>query len=726
MTYRALAGSGGAGALLLGSLLSAACAPGAPGPGTGGSAQAAETAGSVGTGRHALRGSADGALEVTAPDTVVNRYAVLRSDVHSGDRVLPLTAADGHGVAALMPLAAGDVLLIVQMQGADVQAGDRNAGTFGEVSDYGNAGLFELVTVKSIDMDQDRVEIHGNCRGLRNNYDAAGHTQVVRVPQYSTLNVQSGGSVGAPAWDGASGGVVALLVQGGAQIDGSIDVSGRGFRGGLRTVVTAMRQPGVGTFYASLNLLDGGAKGEGIAGGALDYVSIGGYGRGAIANGGGGGNRIVAGGGGGANGGTIADWNGQGVMPLDVLGGDKAWLLDPGYDATRTALAGGGRGGYTASSGKEDPTLVAPGDAKWMLDSRRERGGLGGRPVPNDAQKRLFFGGGGGAGDDFMDKAGRGGRGGGLLFLVAETIGGSGRLVANGEDGAPGETTLSGGGGGGGGGTALVSATALSGVSIEARGGRGGSQASTGAQAGGPGGGGGGGFIATPAGAQITRSADGGTGGTNASSDLLAFPRNGASNGAGGQVSDGAGGELGTGQACGGADLSMSVTSTPAQDQGQGQGQGQRSFTLRVDIQNRGPSPAAEPSFTLRVPAGGTLAQLQPGPWACTVGAAADQITCTLSTLPAGETSTVLVSLTPSVDVSTVAVTGEIHADSVDPDGSNDTAMLSVQIDGAVLSGGGLGCAVTGGGAARSGAGALFLALGLLGAALWRRRVWVD
>ena len=71
-------------------------------------------------------------------------------------------------------------------------------------------------------------------------------------------------------------------------------------------------------------------------------------------------------------------------MSTTLTGGAAAWPLDPGYDATQTAAAGGGRGGYTYSGTALDPTVVGPGDKTWLEDSRRERGGLGGRPVPND------------------------------------------------------------------------------------------------------------------------------------------------------------------------------------------------------------------------------------------------------------------------------------------------------------------------------------------------------
>ena len=65
-----------------------------------------------------------------------------------------------------------------------------------------------------------------------NDYAAAGHVQVVRVPQATSLLVESGGRMTAPPWDGRVGGIIAVHVNGAARIDGQIDVSGMGFRGG--------------------------------------------------------------------------------------------------------------------------------------------------------------------------------------------------------------------------------------------------------------------------------------------------------------------------------------------------------------------------------------------------------------------------------------------------------------------------------------------------------------
>ena len=81
-----------------------------------------------------------------------------------------------------------------------------------------------------------------------------------------------------------------------------------------------------------------------------------------------------------------------------------AWRLDPRY--ALSGGPGGGRGGYTYSANDLDATTQGPGVAGWGGNHRRERGGLGGRPLASSPATRLFLGGGGGAGDGNNDSTG--------------------------------------------------------------------------------------------------------------------------------------------------------------------------------------------------------------------------------------------------------------------------------------------------------------------------------
>src|SRR5690606_21595689 len=153
----------------------------------------------------------------------------------------------------------------------------------------------------------------------------------------------------APAWNGSTGGIVAIHAST-FVLDGSIDVSGLGFRGGAVDNMSVGAGSNV-TTYVSGSANQGGQKGESIAGAPSFYQNTlnGSFGRGAPANAGGGGTAHNAGGGGGANGNNGLFWTGQGVMSLAVTG-SAAWLLDPAAIANGdqlTTSAGGGRGGYT-------------------------------------------------------------------------------------------------------------------------------------------------------------------------------------------------------------------------------------------------------------------------------------------------------------------------------------------------------------------------------------------
>ncbi|MFO0576468.1 MAG: DUF11 domain-containing protein [Polyangia bacterium] len=469
----------------------------------------------------------DGAVTIlAATQQVVNRYAAVAADVKPGDKSIRVT-----GLAALN-VAAGDLLMVIQMQGATLDFTDTI--TYGEVINYNGAGRYEFVTVTGTDAAAGTVQVDSCGGGVRNAYSAAAHTQVVRVPQYTTLTVQLAGSIIAPAWNGSVGGIVAVHAQNSVSLNGSIDVSARGFRPGLLDNLTT--DPNLSMpIFRSTNAAAGGEKGEGIGGYSADYDASGGrYGRGAPGNGGGGGNSHNAGGGGGANAATKPWRRGQGVMDPAALGGAQAWLLDPGYIGNTNQLTsdgGGGRGGYTFGSVDLDARTVGPGQTTWGGDSRREVGGLGGRPVESGVTQRLFLGGGGGAGDGNNDAANQGGAGGGLVFLASPMVSGTGQILANGESALP---TRNGNndapGGGGGGGTVVVAAQTLTGISVSANGGRGGNQGVITNESEGPGGGGGGGFVAL-AGGTVTTSVSGGKSGTSLSTAVTEFPVNGATDG---------------------------------------------------------------------------------------------------------------------------------------------------------------------------------------------------
>lgn len=524
---------------------------------------------------------------------VLNRYGRLGVAASRGDKQLTLGSAQDF---ADLSLQAGDLLMLLQPQGAQLQTADTDQ--YGAVAALGGSGLFEFVSVAAVDGTTSRVQLDAACGGLRNDYDP--RTQVIRVPQYGSLTVNAGASVVALPWDGRVGGVVAVRAQQALTVRGELEASGRGFRGGPAQQpgqLAADQSPDVAGYVAAAPT-SGGAKGESVAGFTTEYASPGGHGRGAPASGGGGGNAFKAGGGGGGGAGLAASWSGHGVMSAGVTGA-SAWTLDPAYKANNnqlTTASGGGRGGYSASTTSLSPLTVPPGDPSWQGNLRRERGGRGGRPLSSDPGARLFFGGGGGAGDQNgagaqLTMGGGGGAGGGLVYVLGGTVQGDGRIAASGAPGgdtAGGSGAAQGAGGGGGGGAVILNSDSLQGtLRVEALGGDGGRHQSAGAgigDANGPGGGGGGGFIAVPAAtaSSVVRAVRGGSGGTTASAAMVGFPSNGATSGGAGleqPLSSAAAAPL-----CLPADLSVTVVTETTQ------AAAGSNLTFTVTVTNNGPS----------------------------------------------------------------------------------------------------------------------------------------
>ncbi|MFN8002611.1 MAG: hypothetical protein U0X75_16510 [Acidobacteriota bacterium] len=170
----------------------------------------------------------DGALVVTAPNTIVNRYAALAVDAPAGASTIAVTnpgGASGLDPATLTP---GDLIMIIQMSGATIDSS--NTANYGQVTNLNSAGRYEFVTVNAV--NGNLITVNPPCGGMRYSYSASGKTQIIRVPQYTTLTVNQGASLTAPPWNGQIGGIISIHVQSTAIINGVVDVSERGFRGG--------------------------------------------------------------------------------------------------------------------------------------------------------------------------------------------------------------------------------------------------------------------------------------------------------------------------------------------------------------------------------------------------------------------------------------------------------------------------------------------------------------
>lgn len=479
----------------------------------------------------------DGSYTVTTANQVLNSYYPIISNISAGSTTL---------VLANTPLLCfGDLVVVYQAQGASLNS--VNTSSYGAVSSFNSSGLYEFCFVSSINANTVTLQ-----SAITNSYSTAGRIQLIKVPQYTNLVVNSGASISCKDWKDTAISSTSLRFGGLVVIhastitnNGTITASGKGFRGGAQdlnsTFVTGI------TDYVSNSSNNGGEKGESICGFGSEYDNNGGrYCRGAPANGGGGGDAHNSAGGGGANGDNGNTWTGEGVMIVDANNPLAAWSLSSAYTANGNSVtnsSGGGHGGYSWGNTNQNALTVAPGNSLWQGDNRREVGGVGGRPLSNiSSENRIYFGGGGGAAEANNSVSPGGGNGGGIVYLIASSINGSGLIAASGSSALSTFSSNNDGasGGGGGGSVVIKTASLASTQSVVAVGGNGANQYVPGppgalTESDGPGGGGGGGFIAVPSGF-LNYLVSGGQNGTTLSPSVTEFINNGATQGAIGQV----------------------------------------------------------------------------------------------------------------------------------------------------------------------------------------------
>ncbi len=450
---------------------------------------------------------------------IVNTYYPGAAPVSAGSTSIAVGAPTGAGT----PIAAGDLLLVIQIQDASISTSNTAAyGGSGSGQGYtslNSAGLYEYAVAAGpvgggfVTLASPLVNSYST--GAANAVQGQRRFQVIRVPQYSSATVT--GTVTAPPWDGNTGGIVAFDVAGQLNWNGqAIDVNGRGFRGGggqcsigaggtwsnqdYRTSST-----GLTLGIAALGTVPNNAKGEGVAGTPIIVftpTTPGSNAAGTITN---------TGGVDGTSGGYPAGSFGRGA-PGNAGGGGT-----DGNPPANDQNTGGGGGGNFGIGGK--------GGYGWTPGTPPgfDTGGFGGMSVPSGAA-RLFFGGGGGAGttnnctgNPNRGAASSGAAGGGMVFVRAGSVLGGGTINARGTDGNS-TITNDASGGGGAGGSALVfvnNSGGATGVSINVQGGNGGSNTGGGSPHG-PGGGGSGGFAITSGAASF--GVAGGVNGTTATS----------------------------------------------------------------------------------------------------------------------------------------------------------------------------------------------------------------
>jgi gliding motility-associated-like protein len=384
-----------------------------------------------------------------------NTTACISGVVNQYTPVLAFICDDlGVEVESTFGFSDGDLVLIIQMQGA--QCITENTSEFGNIVTYNQSGNYEINRIRRV--SGNRVELQFQ---RTKNYDlATGKVQLVKIPEYQDVAICD---LTCLPWNGDVGGICAIKVNGTLTLQGPIDVSAKGFRGGIKVDDSPVSNHET-DFVAAPNARRFAQKGEGIV--ILPESQS--CGRGKAINGGGGGNAHNAGGGGGSNGGN------------------------------------GGRGGREFAH-------TTPVENTY---------GVGGIRIL-DYPDRLFMGGGGGAGQSNDGKGTNGGIGGGIALILAEQIVPNGyRIYANGEGVLGGNVHNDGQGGGGAGGTIAIEAESITGLlRVDARGGRGGNSIFQ-SQKIGPGGGGGGGRIIRYGGTPVVvENVEGGLNGLTTGSD---------------------------------------------------------------------------------------------------------------------------------------------------------------------------------------------------------------
>jgi len=241
------------------------------------------------------------------------------------------------------------------------------------------------------------------------------HAQACRIPQFHTVDIAANGTLGAPNWNGVTGGVVALVVSSSLTVDGTITASNSGFRGATKPFVTGQNGAGV--------------SGEGLDGASRNVAQTAN-----VANAGGGGAIYHCGGGGGGGygrgglGGTAT----TNATPTPIPGKPGAGV------ATAPARLFMGGGGGSGNNYNNQAGAGGPGGGLVLLFAKTLAGAGGIRAD-------------GGAGGNGGTDGGGGGGAGGLVLVYAETSTFTGQAFAHGGNGGTANSQHGPGGGGGGG-----------------------------------------------------------------------------------------------------------------------------------------------------------------------------------------------------------------------------------------------------------------------------------
>ena len=430
------------------------------------------------------------------PDTY---FPAVNGTMNAGTTSISLGAVQ-YGTT---PIATGDMLLIIQMQGAQINSANTSAygdGVAGGSKGYLNnselmAGKMEfVVATNAVPLTGGTLTLlNGTVNSYKNadfGTDGQYRFQVIRIGLYYNLTL--GGTLTAPSWNGSTGGVIVLSATNNLDFNGqTITAAGAGFRGGGARQLSGATG-GLNTDLVTLSTKNfNGSKGEGIAG-TPRFMNN---------------NGVLL------DQGTTAEGYPGGSFAAGAPGNAGGGGTD-GQPSVNDQNSGGGGGSNGGAGGK--------GGNSW--NSNLATGGESGAVFQQNSPSQLVLGGGGGAGTTNngtgVPGAGfssSGAAGGGIVLLTAGSITGTGTINVNGTNGYT-STQNDGSGGGGAGGSVLIYAgSGHSGITVFANGGTGGSNSGGSTPAAhGPGGGGGGGAVYSNEPLNASSSATGGAAGRTA------------------------------------------------------------------------------------------------------------------------------------------------------------------------------------------------------------------
>lgn len=421
-----------------------------------------------------------GSLRVTNADGILTTA----SSFGSASGGITLTVASATGFAA------GDEIMVINLRG--------------DATNNGNVGKYEFLEIESISTNTltFKTTIKNIYGATSSNLTLTGQSIVVqRIPQWTNVTINSGGTLTANSWNGTSGGIIVFRASGTVTVNtgGTINANALGYRGG--TSVTTMgglngesydgigvsgtssggddtisgsgggnlgtkgggsssnSGPGSSPFSVSPSGTRGGGGGGGNADGNSTTDGAGGGGGGGYGfggGGGGGGGDAASGGAGGTAGSTSINAGGGGSAVDNTVGGAGGNAGSAGGGVA--TLAAAGSGATTGEGGN--------GTLTTSLNIGAGAGG-GGGSYGIATLATIFFGSGGGGGgghDATTATAGAtGGAGGGIIFILADTItlSGTDSITADGANGAAGSIARVGRSGGGAGGSIFLFATTV-------------------------------------------------------------------------------------------------------------------------------------------------------------------------------------------------------------------------------------------------------------------------